>query len=202
NCPLERDEYEAFVTALLAGEKIEFHEWEKSTPYFEGCLPVEVMAARGADTLRFGPMKPVGLRDPTTGHRPHAVVQLRQHNAPGRRRAARVRGNGAALHDRAGRAAAPHTRRCRYGEFSADEHQFRTVPAALSRSRPACRPQAIAGAPGPRGFGCLAPGHRAGTLAASVSFRGAVLAANPESMNTDSGIWIPGPACGRPGMTV
>ena len=83
NCPLERDEYEAFVTALLAGEKIEFHEWEKSTPYFEGCLPVEVMAARGADTLRFGPMKPVGLRDPKTGHRPHAVVQLRQDNALG-----------------------------------------------------------------------------------------------------------------------
>src|SRR5437762_5871988 len=83
NCPLERDEYEAFVTALLAGEKIEFHEWEKSTPYFEGCLPVEVMAARGADTLRFGPMKPVGLRDPKTGRRPHAVVQLRQDNALG-----------------------------------------------------------------------------------------------------------------------
>ncbi len=83
NCPLERDEYEAFVAALLAGEKIEFHEWEKSTPYFEGCLPVEVMAARGADTLRFGPMKPVGLRDPKTGHRPHAVVQLRQDNALG-----------------------------------------------------------------------------------------------------------------------
>src|SRR5438045_2127256 len=83
NCPLERDEYEAFVTALLAGEKIEFHEWEKSTPYFEGCLPVEVMAARGADTLRFGPMKPVGLRDPKTGRRPYAVVQLRQDNALG-----------------------------------------------------------------------------------------------------------------------
>src|SRR5256714_12888637 len=83
NCPLERDEYEAFVAALLAGEKIEFHEWEKSTPYFEGCLPVEVMAARGADTLRFGPMKPVGLRDPKTGRRPHAVVQLRQDNALG-----------------------------------------------------------------------------------------------------------------------
>jgi methylenetetrahydrofolate--tRNA-(uracil-5-)-methyltransferase len=83
NCPLERDEYEAFVAALLVGEKIEFHEWEKSTPYFEGCLPVEVMAARGADTLRFGPMKPVGLRDPKTGRRPYAVVQLRQDNALG-----------------------------------------------------------------------------------------------------------------------
>src|SRR5437016_818553 len=83
NCPLDRDEYEAFVAALLAGNKTEFHEWEKTTPYFEGCLPVEVMAARGPDTLRFGPMKPVGLRDPRTGHRPHAVVQLRQDNALG-----------------------------------------------------------------------------------------------------------------------
>jgi methylenetetrahydrofolate--tRNA-(uracil-5-)-methyltransferase len=68
---------------LLAGDKTEFHEWEKSTPYFEGCLPVEVMAARSPDTLRFGPMKPVGLRDPRTGRRSHAVVQLRQDNALG-----------------------------------------------------------------------------------------------------------------------
>ena len=83
NCPLDRDEYEAFVAALLAGEKTEFHDWEKSTPYFEGCLPVEVMAARGPDTLRFGPMKPVGLRDPRTGKRPYAVVQLRQDNRLG-----------------------------------------------------------------------------------------------------------------------
>jgi methylenetetrahydrofolate--tRNA-(uracil-5-)-methyltransferase len=83
NCPLERDEYAAFVAALLAGEKTEFHEWEKRTPYFEGCLPVEVMAQRGPDTLRFGPMKPVGLRDPRTGRRPYAVVQLRQDNALG-----------------------------------------------------------------------------------------------------------------------
>ncbi|HEX6441344.1 MAG TPA: methylenetetrahydrofolate--tRNA-(uracil(54)-C(5))-methyltransferase (FADH(2)-oxidizing) TrmFO, partial [Stellaceae bacterium] len=81
NCPLERDEYAAFVAALLAGEKTEFHDWEKRTPYFEGCLPVEVMAARGSDTLRFGPMKPVGLTDPRTGRRPYAVVQLRQDNA-------------------------------------------------------------------------------------------------------------------------
>jgi methylenetetrahydrofolate--tRNA-(uracil-5-)-methyltransferase len=82
NCPLDRVEYEAFVAALLAGDKTEFHEWEK-TPYFEGCLPVEVMAARGPDTLRFGPMKPVGLTDPRTGRRSHAVVQLRQDNALG-----------------------------------------------------------------------------------------------------------------------
>ncbi len=83
NCPLDREQYQAFVSALLAGEKTEFHEWEKSTPYFEGCLPIEIMAARGLDTLRFGPMKPVGLRDPRTEKRPYAVVQLRQDNALG-----------------------------------------------------------------------------------------------------------------------
>jgi methylenetetrahydrofolate--tRNA-(uracil-5-)-methyltransferase len=83
NCPLDEATYRAFVEALLTGEKTEFKEWEKSTPYFEGCLPVEVMAARGIDTLRFGPMKPVGLRDPRSGTRPYAVVQLRQDNALG-----------------------------------------------------------------------------------------------------------------------
>jgi len=83
NCPLTKPEYEAFVAALLAGEKTEFKEWETSTPYFDGCLPIEVMAARGPDTLRWGPMKPVGLRDPRTGRRPWAVVQLRQDNALG-----------------------------------------------------------------------------------------------------------------------
>jgi methylenetetrahydrofolate--tRNA-(uracil-5-)-methyltransferase len=83
NCPMDKEQYRAFVAALRAGEKTEFHEWEKSTPYFEGCLPIEVMAARGEDTLRFGPMKPVGLRNPRTGERPFAVVQLRQDNALG-----------------------------------------------------------------------------------------------------------------------
>ena len=83
NCPLNAEQYGAFVAALLAGEKTEFKEWEKSTPYFEGCLPVEVMAARGIDTLRYGPMKPVGLADPKTAARPYAVVQLRQDNALG-----------------------------------------------------------------------------------------------------------------------
>jgi methylenetetrahydrofolate--tRNA-(uracil-5-)-methyltransferase len=83
NCPLDREQYEAFVAALLAGETIEFRDWEKTTPYFDGCLPVEIMAARGPDTLRWGPMKPVGLRDPATGRRPFAVVQLRQDNALG-----------------------------------------------------------------------------------------------------------------------
>jgi methylenetetrahydrofolate--tRNA-(uracil-5-)-methyltransferase len=83
NCPLDRDQYEAFIAALLAGEKTEFKDWEKSTPYFEGCLPIEVMAGRGPDTLRYGPMKPVGLRDPRFEQRPYAVVQLRQDNALG-----------------------------------------------------------------------------------------------------------------------
>jgi len=83
NCPLNKDEYEAFIAALLAGEKTDFKEWEKSTPYFEGCLPIEVMASRGPETLRFGPMKPVGLHDPRKSERPYAVVQLRQDNALG-----------------------------------------------------------------------------------------------------------------------
>jgi methylenetetrahydrofolate--tRNA-(uracil-5-)-methyltransferase len=83
NCPLEREAYFAFVAALVAGEKTEFKDWEKDTPYFEGCLPIEVMAERGPRTLAFGPMKPVGLRDPRTGRRPYAVVQLRQDNALG-----------------------------------------------------------------------------------------------------------------------
>jgi methylenetetrahydrofolate--tRNA-(uracil-5-)-methyltransferase len=83
NCPLNEEEYRAFIAALLAGEKTEFHEWETNTPYFEGCLPIEVMAARGIETLRFGPMKPVGLCDPRVGTRPYAVVQLRQDNALG-----------------------------------------------------------------------------------------------------------------------
>jgi methylenetetrahydrofolate--tRNA-(uracil-5-)-methyltransferase len=83
NLPLNEDQYRGFVAALLAGEKTDFKEWEKSTPYFEACLPIEVMAARGVETLRFGPMKPVGLSDPRTGIRPHAVVQLRQDNKLG-----------------------------------------------------------------------------------------------------------------------
>ena len=83
NCPLSKDEYETFIDALLTGEKTSFREWEANTPYFEGCLPIEVMAERGRETLRFGPMKPVGLDDPRTGRWPHAVVQLRQDNALG-----------------------------------------------------------------------------------------------------------------------
>ena len=83
NCPLDGERYEAFIDALLAADTIPFRDWERDTPYFQGCLPIEVMAARGRDTLRFGPMKPVGLTDPATGARPHAVVQLRQDNALG-----------------------------------------------------------------------------------------------------------------------
>ena len=89
NCPMNREQYAAFLAALLAGEKTEFREWEANTPYFEGCMPIEVMAARGHDTLRFGPMKPVGLDNPhaatrnPNGRWPHAVVQLRQDNELG-----------------------------------------------------------------------------------------------------------------------
>ena len=84
NCPLTREQYEAFVDALLAGDKTAFHEWEAATPYFDGCLPIEVMAERGRETLRHGPMKPFGLTNP---HQPevkaYAVVQLRQDNKLG-----------------------------------------------------------------------------------------------------------------------
>ena len=83
NCPMTKEQYEAFVAALNEGEKTEFKEWEKDTPYFEGCMPIEVMAARGVETLRYGPMKGVGLDDPKTGRWPYACVQLRQDNALG-----------------------------------------------------------------------------------------------------------------------
>ena len=83
NCPLDKPQYEAFVQALRDGEKTEFKEWEKDTPYFEGCMPIEVMADRGVETLRFGPMKGVGLDNPKTGRWPYACVQLRQDNALG-----------------------------------------------------------------------------------------------------------------------
>ncbi|MGH6969608.1 MAG: methylenetetrahydrofolate--tRNA-(uracil(54)-C(5))-methyltransferase (FADH(2)-oxidizing) TrmFO, partial [Stellaceae bacterium] len=84
NCPLTREQYEAFVDALLAGEKIAFRDFEQATPYFDGCLPIEVMAERGRETLRHGPMKPFGLSDPhRPDQRPYAVVQLRQDNKLG-----------------------------------------------------------------------------------------------------------------------
>jgi methylenetetrahydrofolate--tRNA-(uracil-5-)-methyltransferase len=83
NCPLDREQYTAFLAALLAAAKTQFKDWETDTPYFEGCLPIEVMAERGTETLRYGPMKPVGLTDPRHGRAPHAVVQLRQDNALG-----------------------------------------------------------------------------------------------------------------------
>jgi methylenetetrahydrofolate--tRNA-(uracil-5-)-methyltransferase len=82
NCPLTKDEYERFYQALIGAESATVHDFEKET-FFEGCLPIEVMAHRGRDTLRFGPMKPVGLTDPRTGRFPYAVVQLRQDNLAG-----------------------------------------------------------------------------------------------------------------------
>ena len=84
NCPLNREQYDAFVQALIDGPKAEFREWETDTPYFDGCLPIEVMAERGRETLRHGPMKPVGLTNPHAPlEKPYAVVQLRQDNALG-----------------------------------------------------------------------------------------------------------------------
>jgi methylenetetrahydrofolate--tRNA-(uracil-5-)-methyltransferase len=79
NCPLAKEEYDRFLDALIAAQSVEGHDWEKLN-YFEGCLPIEEIARRGRDTLRFGPMKPVGLDDPRTGKWPYAVVQLRQEN--------------------------------------------------------------------------------------------------------------------------
>jgi methylenetetrahydrofolate--tRNA-(uracil-5-)-methyltransferase len=81
NCPMDRNQYEAFIDAMLGAEKTVFKAWEANTPYFDGCMPIEVMAERGRDTPRFGPMKPVGLTNPATGKRAWGVVQLRQDNA-------------------------------------------------------------------------------------------------------------------------
>ena len=83
NCPMDKAQYDGFIEALLDGEKMSFREWEENTPYFEGCMPIEIMASRGHETLRFGPMKPVGLTNAHDGSRPHAVIQLRQDNALG-----------------------------------------------------------------------------------------------------------------------
>src|SRR6187397_2476860 len=84
NCPMTKEQYDTFVAALLAGEKVDFKDWETNTPYFDGCLPVEVMAERGPETLRHGPMKPVGLTNPHNPTvKPYAIVQLRQDNKLG-----------------------------------------------------------------------------------------------------------------------
>ena len=83
NCAMNEDEYNNFIDALIAGEKTDFKEWETNTPYFDGCLPIEVMAERGRETLRHGPMKPVGLTNPHRQEKSHAIVQLRQDNALG-----------------------------------------------------------------------------------------------------------------------
>ncbi len=83
NCAMDEEEYNNFIDALIAGEKTDFKEWETNTPYFDGCLPIEVMAERGRETLRHGPMKPVGLTNPHKEEKSHAIVQLRQDNALG-----------------------------------------------------------------------------------------------------------------------
>jgi len=83
NCPMTREQYDAFLDALISADQYHGHEFDE-VPYFEGCMPVEVMAKRGRDTLRFGPLKPVGLRDPRTGRDAHAIVQLRQEDRAGR----------------------------------------------------------------------------------------------------------------------
>lgn len=83
NCAMDKDQYYAFIQALIDAEKTEFKDWEKDTPYFEGCLPIEVMAERGVETLRWGPLKPVGLTNPHSDEKPYAVIQLRQDNALG-----------------------------------------------------------------------------------------------------------------------
>jgi methylenetetrahydrofolate--tRNA-(uracil-5-)-methyltransferase len=84
NCPMDREDYEAFVDALIAADQTDFKDWERDAPFFEGCLPIEVMAARGRETLRFGPLKPVGLTNPHAPDvKPYAVVQLRRDNALG-----------------------------------------------------------------------------------------------------------------------
>src|SRR5712671_4891501 len=109
NCPMTREQYAAFVAALIAGDKTSFHEWETNTPYFDGCLPIEVMAERGVETLRHGPMKPVGLtnpRDPST--KAYAIVQLRQDNKLG------------TLYNMVG-----FQTKLKYG---AQQHIFRTIP--------------------------------------------------------------------------
>jgi methylenetetrahydrofolate--tRNA-(uracil-5-)-methyltransferase len=85
NCPMNKEEYEAFYNALIGAETAELHSVDSDRQVYEGCMPIEIMAKRGPDTIRFGPMKPVGLRDPRTGHRPWAVLQLRKENAEGSR---------------------------------------------------------------------------------------------------------------------
>jgi methylenetetrahydrofolate--tRNA-(uracil-5-)-methyltransferase len=84
NCPMNKEEYERFYAELISAERALIHDFDAADPkVYEGCMPVEIMAQRGADTIRFGPLKPVGLRDPRTGHRPWAVVQLRREDKPG-----------------------------------------------------------------------------------------------------------------------
>ena len=83
NCPMTKDEYYEFVSKISESDKTDFNDWEADVPFFSGCLPIEVMASRGKDTLRFGPMKPVGLTNPYSDVKPYAVVQLRKENKEG-----------------------------------------------------------------------------------------------------------------------
>jgi methylenetetrahydrofolate--tRNA-(uracil-5-)-methyltransferase len=83
NCPMNKEEYEAFYEQLISAKRAELHSFDKAPKVYEGCMPIEIMAGRGADTIRFGPLKPVGLRDPRTGHRPWANLQLRKENKEG-----------------------------------------------------------------------------------------------------------------------
>ena len=83
NCPMNKEQYDAFYDALVSAERIELKSFEQDKKLYEGCMPIELMAERGHDTIRFGPMKPVGLKDPRTGHRPWANLQLRRENAAG-----------------------------------------------------------------------------------------------------------------------
>ncbi|MBQ1996594.1 MAG: methylenetetrahydrofolate--tRNA-(uracil(54)-C(5))-methyltransferase (FADH(2)-oxidizing) TrmFO, partial [Clostridia bacterium] len=83
NCPMNKEQYEAFYEELINAESADLHSFDKKKEVYEGCMPIEVMASRGKDTMRFGPLKPVGLRDPRTGHRPWAVLQLRKENSKG-----------------------------------------------------------------------------------------------------------------------
>ena len=83
NCPMNKEEYEAFYDALIHAESADLHSFDRKKDVYEGCMPIEVMASRGKDTMRYGPLKPVGLRNPNTGHRPWAVLQLRKENKSG-----------------------------------------------------------------------------------------------------------------------
>ena len=219
NCPLSRDEYAAFIDALLSAEAIAFKDWEADTPYFEGCLPIEVMAGRGAETLAYGPMKPVGLTNPhAPGVRAHAVVQLRQDNALGhalqhgrlpdqaaaRRAGARVPddpGAGAGRVRQARRAAPQHLRQqpppsgrepAAEGEAAASASPGRS-PAARATSRAPPSASLPAASPPPsaaaRSRPCRRPRPRFGALLGHIT--GGAVAETFQPMNVNFGLFPP-----------